>query len=81
MTTITYDEFKTNLHVYLERVFRERAIIKVKDGQRSFVLLGESWPAQKSDNIERLGELTFMRRSKTRIRPFIHISRAPFASR
>ena len=81
MTTITYAEFQANLHTYLERVFRDREIIKVKDGQRTFVLLGESWPALRSDNIERLGELTFMSKSKTRIRPFRHLSRAPFVSR
>ena len=72
MTTITYAEFQANLHFYLERVFRDREIIKVKDGQRSFVLLGESWPAQRSDNIELLGELTFMSKSRTRIQPFQH---------
>ena len=33
MTTITYAEFQSNLHFYLERVFRDREIIKVKDGQ------------------------------------------------
>ena len=81
MTTITYAEFQANLHTYLERVFRDREIIKVKDGQRTFVLLGESWPAQRSDNIARMGELTFMSRSKTCIRPFSPLSRAPFVSR
>ena len=28
------------MHFYFDRVFRDKAIIKVKDGSRTFVLLG-----------------------------------------
>jgi hypothetical protein len=56
MVTITYAEFHANMHLYLDRVFRDREIIKVKDGSRSFVLLGESWPATHSDNVARFGQ-------------------------
>lgn len=41
MTIITATEFKARLHYYLERVFRDRDILKIKDGQRTFVVLGE----------------------------------------
>ena len=75
MTTITYAEFQANLHFYLERVFRDREIIKVKDGQRSFVLLGESWPAQMSDNIAQFGKLTIKSKSVSPLRPYRHLSK------
>jgi hypothetical protein len=81
MTTITYADFQANMHFYLERVFREREVIKVKDGARSFVLLGESWPATHSDNISRFGELTKQGTPVKPLRPFRHLSKAPFASR
>ena len=81
MTTITYAEFQINMHLYLERVFLNREIIKVKDGQRTFVLLGESWPAKKSDNIARFSELTIRTKSVSPLRPFRHLSKAPFAAR
>ena len=82
MTTITYAEFQANLHFYLERVFRNREIIKVKDGLRTFVLLGESLPTPTSDNIARMGELTLKgNRLVSPWRPFRHLSKAPFASR
>lgn len=57
MTTITYTEFQANMHFYLDRVFRDKAIIKVKDGQRTFVLLGESLPTPISDNISQINQL------------------------
>jgi hypothetical protein len=65
MMTITYHEFQANMHVYLERVFRDREIIKIRDGSRTFVLLGESRPAPASDNIARIGRL----RIQARVRP------------
>jgi hypothetical protein len=59
MLTITYAEFQANLHHYLEQAFREKTMIKVKDGARSFVLLGESWRPPASDNIANIGQITF----------------------
>jgi hypothetical protein len=58
MTTITYAEFQSNMHYYFERVLRDNQVIKIKHGNRSFVLLGESWPARASDNIAPFGRLT-----------------------
>lgn len=83
MTTITYSEFQTNMHFYLERVFRDREIIKVKDGSRSFVLLGESWPSTNSDNIARFGEMKVHSKGVTvnPLRPFRRLAKAPLASR
>lgn len=69
------------MHFYLERVFREREIIKVKDGSQSFVLLGESWPATHSDNIAHFGELTMQGTPIKPLRLFRHLTKAPFASR
>jgi hypothetical protein len=80
MTTITYAQFQANMHHYLERVFRDKAIIKVKDGQRTFVLLGESLPAVNSDNIARFGELKFKRPNQPTTQ-FRRFPRAPFATR
>ena len=82
MTTITYAEFQANLHFYLERVFRNREIIKVKDGLRTFVLLGESLPTPTSDNIARMGELTLnSSRSVSPLRSYRHLSKASITSR
>ncbi len=69
MTTITYTEFQTNMHFYLDRVFREKAIIKVKDGQRTFVLLGESLPTPMSDNISQMSQLKVYGTHKSPTRP------------
>lgn len=80
MTTITYAQFQANMHFYLERVFRDKIIIKVKDGQRTFVLMGESLPAANSDNIASFGELKFKRPNRPVV-PFRRFPKAPFAAR
>lgn len=75
MTTITSAEFQANMHFYLERVFRDNEMIKVKDGARSFVLLGEAWPATQSDNIALYAELSSSRRNPLVHPPRSHLSR------